>query len=90
MAPLFLNLALIGGEWLTSGPVRFTPRKEPRYPLNRRLGDPTEETNLLTHRDFNPAPSSPQCSRLTDDHLVGSRYSTNDTWKPFHYTGNMK
>jgi hypothetical protein len=39
--PLFLTSALVGGEWSTSRPGRFTPRgKSPRYPLDRRLGGP--------------------------------------------------
>jgi hypothetical protein len=33
----FLTSALDGGEWLTSRSGRFTPGKEPRYPVNRRL-----------------------------------------------------
>ena len=32
--------AVDGGEWFTSRFVRFTPGKEPRYSLNRRLGGP--------------------------------------------------
>jgi hypothetical protein len=34
----FLTLSLHCGEWLTSHPGHFTPGKEPRYPLYRRLG----------------------------------------------------
>jgi hypothetical protein len=33
-----LTLALDGGGWSTPRPGRFTPQKEPRYPLYRRLG----------------------------------------------------
>jgi hypothetical protein len=36
----FLTSALDGGEWSASRPYRFTPEKEYRYPLNRRLGGP--------------------------------------------------
>jgi len=36
----FLNTTPDGGEWLASRPGRFTPDKERRYPLNRRLGGP--------------------------------------------------
>jgi hypothetical protein len=50
----FLTSALSGSEWLTSCPGYFTPGKECRYPLNRRLGGPQsqsgcfeEEKNLL-------------------------------------------
>jgi len=40
IAPLIFNLSLDGGERLTSHLGHFTPRKEARYPLNRRLGGP--------------------------------------------------
>jgi hypothetical protein len=33
--PSFLTLILDGGEWLTSRPGRFNPRKEPRYRMNK-------------------------------------------------------
>jgi hypothetical protein len=33
-----LTSILYGGEWSASRPGRFTPRKEPQYPLDRRLG----------------------------------------------------
>jgi hypothetical protein len=35
----FLISALAGGEWSASPPGRFTPGKETRYPLYRRLDD---------------------------------------------------
>jgi hypothetical protein len=37
-APLILNLTLDGGEWSTSGLIRFIFAKKRRYPLNRQLG----------------------------------------------------
>jgi len=36
----FLNLALDGGEWLTSHSSRFAPAKEACYPLNMNVGEP--------------------------------------------------
>jgi hypothetical protein len=36
---LSLTSALDVGGWLTSRPGRFTPRKQTRYPLYRRLGE---------------------------------------------------
>jgi hypothetical protein len=39
MAPLILISALDGDEWPTSGPGRFTPGKEPPYPLRSPGGD---------------------------------------------------
>jgi hypothetical protein len=41
---VFLTLALVGGEWLASRPGRFTPGKDPRYPLDRKLGGPQSRT----------------------------------------------
>jgi hypothetical protein len=35
-----LTSARRGGDWSASRPGRFTPRKEPRYPLDRSLGGP--------------------------------------------------
>jgi hypothetical protein len=56
---LFSTSALDGGEWLTSLPGRLTTGKEPRYPLNMRLGGSQsrferrgEEKNLLLLREF--------------------------------------
>jgi hypothetical protein len=38
IALLILPSALDEDEWLTLRPCRFMPVKQPRYPLNRRLG----------------------------------------------------
>jgi hypothetical protein len=35
---VFLTTALVGGEWSASRPGRFTTKKSPWYPLDRRLG----------------------------------------------------
>jgi hypothetical protein len=45
----FLILALDGGQWFTPSPGRLTPGKEPRYPLNRRLGGRFEKEKNLLH-----------------------------------------
>jgi hypothetical protein len=37
IALLFLNIGARGGGWSTPSPGRFTPGKETRYPLYRRL-----------------------------------------------------
>ena len=56
---------LDGGGWSTPRPGRFTPRKETRYPLNKRLGGPqglsgrVREISPPPHRDSIPGPSSP-------------------------------
>jgi hypothetical protein len=36
----FLTSALDVGDWTTSRPGRFTLKKEPQCPLNKRLGGP--------------------------------------------------
>jgi hypothetical protein len=52
IAPHFLDLALVGGKLSASRPGRFTLRKEPRYPFDRRLGgaglDDLESRKFLT------------------------------------------
>jgi len=40
MGEAFLNSALDGDEWLPSSFGRFTFSKEPKNPLNRKLGGP--------------------------------------------------
>jgi hypothetical protein len=68
-----LNSALAGGEWSASRPCRFTPRKDPRYPLDRRLAPepvwtPWRREHSWPYRDSNSDPSvvQPVASRYTD------------------------
>jgi hypothetical protein len=73
---VFLNSALVGGEWSASQPCRFTPGgRSPRYPLDRRLSVPQSRSGLrgdVGHscplRDSNSDPSvvQPVASRYTD------------------------
>jgi hypothetical protein len=58
--------------WLQD-PDALHPWKDPRYPLNRRMGGPQsrswrfeEDKDFCPYRDSNPGPSSPQPSRCTD------------------------
>jgi hypothetical protein len=49
----FSTSALDAGKWSASRPVRFTARRSPQYPLDRRLGGPqrrstTEKMHTLT------------------------------------------
>jgi hypothetical protein len=55
---LSLTSALIGGGWSTPHPGCFTPGKENRYPLYRRLGGPQGRSR--PHCDSIPGPSSPE------------------------------
>ena len=43
----YLSPRLGGGEWSTSRSGRFTPGKELRYPLNRRLGGLQSQSGRL-------------------------------------------
>jgi hypothetical protein len=60
IAPLIIDLGTDEGEWLTSLPGRFTAGKKPHYPLNKRIGGPSEpicvfwrrETSLTPYRDY--------------------------------------
>lgn len=57
---LFLTTTLDGGDCSTSHCDRFTPAKEPRYPLSTRLsGRFVEEKSPLPCRNSNPRPTSP-------------------------------
>jgi hypothetical protein len=59
----YLTLALDRGGWSTPRPGRFTPGKETRYPLYRRLGGPQGRSGRMLkispQRDSIPGPSSP-------------------------------
>jgi hypothetical protein len=72
---IFLTSALVGGEWSTSHPGRFTP--EERAPGTHWIGcwvdlraglDDLEKRKFLTLRDSNSDPSvvQPVASRYTD------------------------
>ena len=57
-----LNSALDGDEWLTPRPGRFTPGKNIRYPLYRRVGEPQGRSErvrkIRIHQDSILGPSS--------------------------------
>ena len=65
-----LSSALDGGEWLTPRPGRFTPGKETRYPLYRRLGGPQSLSGRVRKFSlvpgFDPRTVQPVTSRYTD------------------------
>jgi hypothetical protein len=67
---LSLTLALDEDGWSTPHPGRFTPGKETRYPLYRRLGVPQGRSGLLlkisTPPGFHPRTIQPVASRYTD------------------------
>ena len=65
----FLTSGPNGGELSTTGSGRFTPAKEHRYPLNRRLGGPQSWLNALEKRKtllhtLIRTPHRPSCSLL--------------------------
>lgn len=62
----FLTSALDRSKWLTSRPDRFTPRKEPWYQFNMRLGGPHSRSRrfwqdkyFLHLREFEPRTVQP-------------------------------
>ena len=50
-APLILDLGIRRRRWSPFRPNRFTPDKEPQYPLNRRLGTNKSQCGLLSKGD---------------------------------------
>jgi hypothetical protein len=82
-----LTLALDEGGWSTSRPGRFTPGKETRYPLYRRLGGPQGRSGRIqkipSPPGFDPRTVQPVASHYTDwaipahpTHPVLTRYIT--------------
>jgi len=72
--------ALDGTVWLTVHSWRCTPRREPQYPWNRRLGRPQsrsghfrKETNLLSLKGFEPWSSQPIAKLLYQLHCCSLR-----------------
>ena len=67
---LSLTLALGGGRWLTPRPDRFTPEKETRYPLCRRMGGSQARygwvPKISTLPEFDPRNVQPAACRYTD------------------------
>jgi hypothetical protein len=68
---LILTSALAGGEWSASRPGRFTPGESPRYPLNRRLGEPQNRSGRFgEEKILDPSgiriPTPRSSSRYTD------------------------
>ena len=49
--PLILISVLGGREWSPPRPCSFIPRKEPLYPLNRRLGRPQSGSGWFWKRE---------------------------------------
>jgi hypothetical protein len=69
----FFTSALAGSEWSTSHPGRFNPRKELRYPENRRQGGSRvgqdgfgKRENLLKLPKFDFPTIQPVARRYTD------------------------
>ena len=67
---LSLTSALDGDGWLTPRPSSFTPEKETRYPLYRRLGGPQGRfgrmRKISTPPGFDSRTVEPVASRYTD------------------------
>jgi hypothetical protein len=70
ISTLSLTLALDRGGWSTTRPGRFTPGKETRYPMYRKLGGPQGRSGRLRKISpppgFDPRTVKPVASRYTD------------------------
>jgi hypothetical protein len=70
IALVSLTSALDGDEWSTPRPGRFTPGKETRHPLYRRLGGPQgwsgRVLKISPPPGFDPRTVQPVASRYTD------------------------
>jgi hypothetical protein len=75
---LSLTLALDGGGWPAPRPDHFTPGKETRYPLYRRLGGPQGWSRpvlkISPPPGFNPWTIQPVASRYTDYAIPANYY----------------
>jgi hypothetical protein len=98
--PIWIS-ALDGCEWSASRHCLFSSGKDPRYPLDRRLGGPQsrsglcgEEWNFLPLPGIDPWPSSPLLYRLsyTDSYanntLSYSKFFTDKTKTKFLFLLN--
>jgi hypothetical protein len=78
---LSLSSALHWGGWSTPRPGRFTPGKETRYPLYRRLGGPKGQSGWL--QKISPPPGTdPQTFQPVASFIKSSLVFYN------HYNGN--
>jgi hypothetical protein len=53
---IFVTLVLDGVKWSTACPGCFTPRKEPQYSLNRRLGGLSRVSLDILENNLLPLP----------------------------------
>ena len=74
---LSLTSVLDGGEWLTPRPGRFTPRKESRYPIYRKLSGPKGRSGVgKTRATGIRSPDGPARSAFSNVHTYGRRPTT--------------
>ena len=77
-------MALDEGGWSTPRPGRFTPGKETRYPLYRRLGGPQGRSGWLrkisSPPGFDPRTVQPVVSRHTDYAIPAHHYLVIQYW----------
>jgi hypothetical protein len=71
---LSLTSALDEGSWSTPRPGRFTPEKQTRYPLYRRLGGPQCRSGrglkISSPPGFDPRTVQPVASRYTENAII--------------------
>ena len=88
---LSLTSALDRGGWSPPRPGRFTPRKETRYALYRRLGGPQgrsgRKRKISSLPEFDPRTVQPVAGRYTDWAIATLRIV--NVFKHFHYCRNV-
>jgi hypothetical protein len=95
---IFITSPPVEGEWLASRTGRFTPGKEPRYPLDRKLGGSQSrhgrygEVKILNPtgtRTPNPLVVQPIASRNTDCATAALYTLLKDVASSSHYILRM-
>jgi len=68
----------MSGGWLRPYAGRFTPGKEPRYPLYRRVGGPQSKSRMWckipSTTGFDPWTVQPLASRYTDNFFLNPNF----------------
>jgi hypothetical protein len=84
---LSLTSALEGGGWSAPRPGRFTPGKDTRYPLYRRLGGPQGRSGRMGKISpppgFDPRNVQPVASRYTDRRQTATDESVSEFFSLF-------
>jgi hypothetical protein len=81
---LSLTLALDGGGWLKPRPARYTPGKETRYLLYRRLSEPQGRSGWVQETSLPPTGIKTPDRPTRNELLYRRRYSGHPNYKKGH------